>query len=220
MSIRDRKHKAVKRAIDASLATVALIALSPVLALTIISLLVAQGRPILFRQSRPGLGGKPFRIIKFRTMRAILPGEIAHLTDERRVTRIGRVLRSTSIDELPELLNVMKGEMSLVGPRPLLMEYLDAYTERQRRRHDMRPGVTSWAAVNGRHRLRFDERLELDVWYVDHWSLSLDLRIMAITMAQVLRRVDVTTTQPVGDIGFPLPDNRPATDPAHPTQDL
>ena len=203
----------LKRAIDVMLATIALIVLSPLLGLTIIILLLAQGRPILFRQWRPGLAGKPFRIMKFRTMRATQPGEIAHLTDEQRMTRIGRILRATSIDELPELLNVIRGEMSLVGPRPLLMEYLTSYTERQHRRHDMRPGITSWAAVNGRHSLRFDERLELDVWYVEHWSLALDLRIMAMTLLQVLRRSDVRTAQSVSEIGFPLPDGRPPTDP-------
>ena len=202
----------LKRAIDVMLAAVALVVLSPLLGLTIIILLLAQGRPILFRQWRPGLAGKPFRIMKLRTMRPTKPGEIAHLTDEQRMTRIGRILRATSIDELPELLNVIRGEMSLVGPRPLLMEYLTSYTERQHRRHDMRPGITSWAAVNGRHSLRFDDRLELDVWYVEHWSLGLDLRIMARTLLQVLRRSDVRTAQSVSEIGFPLPDGHPPKD--------
>ena len=127
------------------------------------------------------------------------------MTDEQRISRLGRFLRSTSIDELPELWNVLRGEMSLVGPRPLLVEYLDTYTPEERRRHDMRPGITGWAAVKGRHALKFEDRLQLDVWYVDHWSLGLDLRIIALTAAQVLRRTDVSTTQDLEEVGFPLP---------------
>lgn len=179
--------------------------LSPVLAITAIAVWVGDGRPILFRQRRPGLAGVPFTIIKFRTMRPTRPGELAHLTDDQRVSRLGRMLRATSIDELPEVWNVLRGEMSLVGPRPLLMEYLDTYTPAQRRRHDMRPGITSWAAVNGRHVLKFDDRLSLDVWYVDHWSLRLDVQILLATLGQVIRRTDATSTQSPADIGFPLP---------------
>jgi lipopolysaccharide/colanic/teichoic acid biosynthesis glycosyltransferase len=174
--------------------------------LTALVLLATQGRPLLFRQRRPGLHGAPFTILKFRTMRAPGVGEVAHLTDSQRMTRLGGALRATSLDELPELWNVVRGEMSLVGPRPLLMEYLDAYTPRQHHRHDMRPGVTSWAAVNGRHVLPFDERIELDVWYVEHWTLRLDARILAKTLRQVLSRSDVATTQDPTEIGFPLRD--------------
>lgn len=217
MSKRNRPAIVLKRAIDVMLATAALVLLSPLLGLVIILLLIAQGRPVLFRQWRPGLGGRPFLIIKLRTMRPSQPGEIAHLTDEQRTTRLGRLLRATSIDELPELVNVIKGEMSLVGPRPLLMDYLALYTERQQRRHSMRPGVTSWAAVNGRHSLRFEERLELDVWYVEHWSLALDFRIMAKTLIQVLRRADVRTAQSVSEIGFPLPADHSPVDSTAPT---
>jgi sugar transferase EpsL len=194
-----------KRVMDVIGSCAGLVVLSPILALTAIVLVARQGRPILFRQRRPGVHSVPFRIAKFRTMRSPAPGEVAYRTDEQRVTRVGRFLRSTSIDELPELWNVLRGEMSLVGPRPLLMEYLDAYTPRQARRHEVRPGITSWAAVNGRHVLRFEERIELDVWYVDNWSLRLDLKIIGMTMRQVLSRTHVSTTQDPAEIGFPLP---------------
>jgi lipopolysaccharide/colanic/teichoic acid biosynthesis glycosyltransferase len=200
-----RRSDAVKRLVDVWAALAGIVLLSPILAGTAVALLVTQGRPILFRQQRPGRGGVPFRIAKFRTMRGPRQGEVAHLTDDQRVTALGRLLRRTSIDELPELWNVIRGEMSLVGPRPLLMEYLATYSPRQHHRHDVRPGVTSWAAVNGRHLLRFEERLELDVWYVEHRSLALDLRIMAMTIEQVLSRTHVSTTQDLQAIGFPLP---------------
>ncbi len=198
-------HRMVKRVVDVTLACAGLVVLAPVLAAIAMCLAVTQGRPILFRQVRPGLHGAPFRIAKFRTMRPTRLDEVAHQTDQLRVTRIGRFLRSTSLDELPELWNVLRGEMSLVGPRPLLPEYLDAYSERERRRHDVRPGVTSWAAVNGRHTLKFHERLEFDVWYVEHQDLRLDLKIMAMTVRQVLSRQHVVATQDPDEIGFPLP---------------
>lgn len=194
----------LKRLIDLAGALTAAVLLSPVLASTALAVAATQGLPILFRQRRPGLHGKPFTICKFRTMRAPRGDEVWYLTDERRLTRFGRFLRATSLDELPELWNVIRGDMSLVGPRPLLMEYLDAYTPEERRRHDMRPGVTGWAVVNGRNTLQFRDRLELDVWYVEHWSLLLDLRILAMTITQVLRRTSVSTTEDLG-LGFPLP---------------
>jgi lipopolysaccharide/colanic/teichoic acid biosynthesis glycosyltransferase len=159
---------------------------------------------VLFRQVRPGLHGRPFTILKFRTMRPPRTGEVWYLTNEQRLTPLGRFLRNTSLDELPELWNVLRGEMSLVGPRPLLMHYLDTYTPEEMRRHDVRPGITGWAAVNGRHSLLFKERLALDAWYVAHWSLSLDARILARTVAQVVRRTDVSTTEDLA-LGFPLP---------------
>ncbi len=196
---------AIKRAIDLAGATAGLVLLSPILAWVAVALLVSQGRPILFRQRRPGRHGAPFTVLKFRTMRPPREGEVWYRTDAERTTRLGRFLRSSSIDELPELINVLRGEMSLVGPRPLLMEYLDAYTPEEARRHDLRPGVTSWAAVNGRHVLAFKDRLNLDVWYVDHWSNWLDIRIMARTISQVLRRADVAAAQDLDDVGFPLP---------------
>jgi sugar transferase EpsL len=193
----------------------ALVVASPILAITAMAVWLSDGRPILFRQRRPGLGGIPFTIIKFRTMRPTRRGELAYDTDDQRVTRLGRALRASSLDELPELWNVLRGEMSLVGPRPLLMEYLSAYTPGQRRRHDMRPGITSWAAVNGRHVLKFDERVALDTWYVDNWSLRLDARILLMTVGQVIRRKDATSTQSPLEIGFPLPARAaPGSDPA------
>ena len=200
-----RSALAIKRALDVAGATTATIVLSPVLAWTALAVAATQGLPILFRHERPGFHGRPFTLYKFRTMRAPHSGEVWYMTDEQRISPLGRFLRSTSLDELPELWNVLHGEMSLVGPRPLLKEYLDTYSPDERRRHNMRPGITGWAAVKGRHALEFEERLKLDVWYVDHWSLWLDLKIIALTVVQVLRRTDVATTQDLGRVGFPLP---------------
>ena len=194
---------AVKRAIDVAGAVTGLVLLAPVIAWTAVAIAATMGRPIFFRQVRPGLRGKPTLIWKFRTMRSPRRGEVWFDSDAARVTRLGAFLRATSLDELPELWNVLRGEMSLVGPRPLLMEYLDHYTPEERRRHDMRPGITGWAAVNGRHTARFADRLVLDAWYVDHWSLWLDVRIIAMTLAQVLRRESVAVTQWDGEIDFP-----------------
>ena len=194
----------MKRAMDVVGAVTVAIVLSPVLSCVALGVVLTDGFPILFRQERPGLNGEPFTIVKFRTMRAPRHGEVWYLTDDRRITRFGRFLRTTSLDELPELWNVIRGEMSLVGPRPLLVEYLPTYTSDERRRHDMRPGLTGWTAVNGRHALRFRDRLELDLWYVDHWSLTLDLRILAMTAIQVVRRTNVSATEDRG-LGFPLP---------------
>ncbi len=194
----------IKRGLDITLSIWGLVVLSPVLACVAAAVAATDGYPILFRQVRPGLGGRPFTILKFRTMRAPRRDEVWYLTDEERITRLGRFLRATSLDEVPELWNVLRGDMSLVGPRPLLMEYLDEYTAEERRRHDMRPGITGWAVVNGRNVLRFRDRLELDIWYIDHWSLALDLKILARTAVQVLRRTDVSTTEDLA-LGFPLP---------------
>jgi lipopolysaccharide/colanic/teichoic acid biosynthesis glycosyltransferase len=195
---------AVKRAIDVGGASMAALVLSPVLACVALAVAATQGLPVLFRQQRPGLKGVPFTIYKFRTMRAPRAGEVWYLTDNERITRLGRFLRATSLDELPELWNVLRGDMSFVGPRPLLMEYLEKYTPQERRRHDMRPGITGWAAVNGRNVLQFKDRLQFDAWYVDNWSLALDARILAMTATQVLRRTDVSTTEDLA-LGFPLP---------------
>jgi sugar transferase EpsL len=194
---------ASKRGLDIVGATAGLVVLSPLLAWVAVAALVTQGPPVLFRQERPGLRGRPFTVIKFRTMRPPRRGEIWYVTDADRVTPLGRFLRSSSIDELPELWNVLRGDMSLVGPRPLLVEYLRCYTPRERRRHEMRPGITGWAAVNGRHSVRFEERLELDVQYVDNWSLVFDLRILVVTVGQVLRRSSVRATQDFVEIDFP-----------------
>lgn len=171
-----------KRLLDLTLALPGLVLLSPLLLLTALAVRLALGPGVLFRQERPGLHGKPFIILKFRTMR---PGPEA---DAQRLTPLGRFLRSTSLDELPELWNVLRGDMSLVGPRPLLLQYLPRYSPEQARRHEVAPGITGWAQVNGRNALSWDERLALDVWYVDNRSLALDLRILARTIALVLRR--------------------------------
>jgi lipopolysaccharide/colanic/teichoic acid biosynthesis glycosyltransferase len=160
----------------------------------LIALLVwrTMGRPVLFRQARPGLHGKPFVMYKFRTMRDLRDAEGNLLPDEARLTPFGRWLRTTSLDELPELVNVLRGEMSLVGPRPLLMEYLERYTPEQARRHEVKPGITGWAQIHGRNNLSWEERLRLDVWYVDHWSLWLDLKILWRTLWMVLRREGIS----------------------------
>lgn len=199
-----RGARAAKRLLDVGGAAAGLVALAPLLGAVAAAIWIREGRPVLFRHVRPGRGGQPFELLKFRTMRPLRPGEPPYRSDADRVTRLGRLLRETSLDELPELWNVLVGEMSLVGPRPLLTEYLPLYTPEQRRRHDVRPGITGWAQVNGRHALRFQERLALDVWYVDHWSPLLDLRILVRTVVQVLRRQDVRTTQGIADLGFPL----------------
>jgi lipopolysaccharide/colanic/teichoic acid biosynthesis glycosyltransferase len=146
---------------------------------------VSMGSPVLFCQQRPGLGGRPFTLVKFRTMRDATDPAGRPLPDAQRLTRVGRLLRRTSLDELPQLWNVLKGDMSLVGPRPLLMEYLPRYNDRQRRRHDVRPGITGWAQVNGRNALSWEEKFEHDVWYVEHRSLGLDVKIVLMTLGQV-----------------------------------
>ena len=149
---------------------------------------VFHGSPIFFAQLRPGQSGKPFRILKFRTMTNTRDAAGNLLPDNERLTSFGRFLRATSLDEFPELINVLKGDMSLVGPRPLLMEYLPLYSREQNRRHEVRPGMTGWAQVNGRNAISWDEKFRLDVWYVDNWSLWLDIRILAMTMHHVLLR--------------------------------
>ena len=181
-------YNGLKRALDIVAAGLALLLLSPLLAGVAALLLLAQGRPVLFAQLRPGLGGRPFRIYKFRTMRHAHDAAGRPLSDAARLTALGRFLRGTSLDELPELWNVLRGDMSLVGPRPLLPEYLPLYSAAHRRRHEVRPGLTGWAQVNGRNALDWPRRLDLDVWYVDHLSLWLDLRILARTVVAVLGR--------------------------------
>ncbi len=177
-----------KRSLDILFAGLGLVILS--LVLPIIALLIRQqmGSPVMFRQTRPGRHGKPFQMIKFRTMRDAIDTDGRPLPDAERLTKLGRFLRSSSIDELPELWNVLKGEMSLVGPRPLLMEYLPLYSTEQARRHEVRPGVTGWAQVNGRNAISWDEKFTLDVWYVDNRSLLLDLKIIWMTIRKVIKR--------------------------------
>ncbi|MFW7343380.1 sugar transferase [Pollutimonas sp. H1-120] len=181
----------IKRLFDIVAATTALLLLSPVLACVAVLVALKMGRPILFKQQRPGLHEKPFLMLKFRTMRHATDARGQELDDAQRLTPFGRWLRSTSLDELPELWNVLKGELSLVGPRPLLMEYLPRYDSVQRRRHEVRPGLTGWAQVNGRNAVDWEERFQLDVWYVDHRSFWLDMKILAMTVQLVLTRKGV-----------------------------
>jgi sugar transferase EpsL len=177
-----RLDRTAKTLIDRVGAALTLLGCLPILAGVALLVRITLGRPIFFRQKRPGLGGEPFDLVKFRTMREGQGG------DAERLTTVGRFLRSSSLDELPELWNVLRGEMSLVGPRPLLVEYLDRYTPEQARRHEMKPGLTGWAQVNGRNARSWDDKFALDIWYVDHWSLGLDLRILARTVWAVLSR--------------------------------
>lgn len=179
---------ALKRLFDLVIASFALLLLSP--ALLLVAWLVHRrlGSPVLFRQVRPGLDGKPFEMVKFRTMRDAFDTGGNALPDAVRLTPFGRFLRSTSLDELPELWNVIKGDMSLVGPRPLLMEYLPLYSKEQARRHKVRPGITGWAQVNGRNAVSWSEKFALDIWYVDNRSLFLDIRILLLTIKKVVVR--------------------------------
>lgn len=179
---------AMKRALDVVGAGAGLVVLSPVLALLALLIRVKLGGPVLFRQDRPGLDGKVFTLLKFRTMSDARDRQGNLLPDEQRLGRFGQILRSTSLDELPELWNVLRGEMSLVGPRPLLIKYLDRYSPEQARRHELKPGVTGWAQVNGRNSPSWDTKLALDVWYVDHWSFLLDIRILLRTVMTLIRR--------------------------------
>ncbi len=181
-----------KRLFDLCLTILALITLSPVFVLTALLVRLKLGTPVLFRQQRPGLHGRPFTVLKFRTMIDARDGQGHLLPDDERLTTFGRFLRSSSLDELPELINVLKGEMSLVGPRPLLMQYLARYTPEQRRRHAVRPGITGWAQVNGRNTLSWEAKFSLDLWYVDHQSLRLDLQIILRTIGKVVRRADIS----------------------------
>lgn len=184
----------MKRLLDVVVAVLALLLLA--LPLLWLALLVRSklGSPVLFFQTRPGMGGKPFRMIKFRTMTDATGRNGQLLPDAERLTPFGHSLRAASLDELPELLNVLKGDMSLVGPRPLLMEYLPLYTVEQARRHEVRPGITGWAQVNGRNMLSWEDRFRLDVWYVDHRSLWLDLKILALTVRKVLARDGISAS--------------------------
>lgn len=177
----------LKRAIDIAGAGLGILILSPLMLMAAVAVWTSMGQPILFRQVRPGLGGRRFTIIKFRTMADTRDPVGTLLYDGDRLTKVGRFLRATSIDELPALWNVLKGEMSLVGPRPLLIAYLDRYSPEQNRRHDVRPGITGWAQINGRNAISWNEKFALDVWYVDHRSTWLDLRILVSTVGQVLR---------------------------------
>lgn len=182
----------IKRLFDFSTAAVALIILFPVFVVVAWNVRRTMGSPVLFRQIRPGRSGRPFEMIKFRTMRDAYGADGQALPDAERMTSFGQFLRASSLDELPELWNVLKGEMSLVGPRPLLMEYLPLYSSTQMRRHEVAPGVTGWAQINGRNALSWDEKFVLDVWYVDNQSFWLDLKILWLTVKKVLAREGIS----------------------------
>lgn len=178
----------MKRAFDIVASALGLLLFSPALVAVAVLIRWKLGSPVLFRQIRPGLHARPFEMIKFRTMRDASGPDGEPLPDAERMTALGRALRATSLDELPELWNVLKGDMSLVGPRPLLMEYLPLYTPEQARRHEVRPGITGWAQVNGRNALSWEDKFSLDIWYVDHRSFWLDLRILLLTLQKVVIR--------------------------------
>ncbi len=182
----------MKRLFDIVVSALALVVLSPALLLLAAVIRWRLGSPVLFRQRRPGLRGRPFLLLKFRTMTDACGPDGALLPDVARLTAFGRFLRAASLDELPELLNVLKGDMSLVGPRPLLMQYLGRYAPEQARRHEVRPGITGWAQVNGRNAISWEEKFRLDVWYVDHRSLWLDIKIIAMTIGKILKREGIS----------------------------
>jgi len=182
------RRQVVKRAFDLTAAAALILLFSPILVGIAATALILQGRPIFFRQQRPGLRGIPFELLKFRTMAQADQVSGVPVSDEERITPFGKLLRASSFDELPELINVLRGEMSLIGPRPLLPEYLQRYTPEQARRHEVKPGITGWAQVNGRNALSWEERFALDVWYVDNWTMWLDLKILFLTIPKVLTR--------------------------------
>ncbi len=190
----------MKRLFDLVVSALLMVLLSPVLLALAVLIRLTMGSPVLFRQVRPGLKTRPFTVVKFRTMNDARDGSGRLLSDPERLTPLGRFMRRLSLDELPQLWNVVRGEMSLVGPRPLLMEYLDRYTPEQARRHQVRPGITGWAQVHGRNNLLFSRRLEFDVWYVDHQSLALDVRILLMTLLRTLKMSGVRLQQDLAEI--------------------
>ncbi|WP_309396736.1 sugar transferase [Cerasicoccus maritimus] len=190
----------MKRIFDFLLALLLLLALLPVLVVLAVMVRLKLGSPVFFRQARPGLRGQVFGLIKFRTMTDARDGQGELLPDAERMTPFGRWLRGTSLDELPELLNILRGEMSFVGPRPLLVRYLERYSPEQARRHEVRPGITGWAQINGRNAISWEEKFRLDVWYVDHQSFWLDIKIMLMTFVKVIRREGIS---PEGEATMP-----------------
>lgn len=188
ISIKTQPVPLLKRLLDLLVTIPGLIISAPVMLVIALILRITHGKPVLFRQPRGGYGGKVFYIYKFRTMREAYDASGQPLPDEKRLSALGKFLRATSLDELPELLNIVRGEMSLVGPRPLMAKYLPRYSPDQMRRHAVLPGITGWAQVNGRNALSWEERFALDVWYVDHWSMALDLKILLMTFAKVAQR--------------------------------
>jgi sugar transferase EpsL len=185
-------YPCIKRLLDIAVSLCVLTPALPVFIIICICIRATMGAPVFFRQQRPGLNARPFNLIKFRTMRSLAPGEDPAASDAVRLTRLGRFLRALSLDELPTLLNVLAGTMSIVGPRPLLMQYLERYSPEQARRHEVRPGVTGWAQVNGRNAISWEEKFRLDVWYVDNCSLWLDVKIMWMTAIAVLKREGIS----------------------------
>jgi lipopolysaccharide/colanic/teichoic acid biosynthesis glycosyltransferase len=183
---------ACKRVFDLLLSIPVLILVSPVIIVVTLLVRMRLGSPVFFSQLRPGLHARPFYMLKFRTMTNTRGSDGRLLSDDKRMTRLGNFLRRTSIDELPEFVNVFKGDMSLVGPRPLLMQYLDRYTPEQARRHEVKPGITGWAQIHGRNALTWEEKFKLDVWYVDNWSLWLDIKIIAMTIWKILQREGIS----------------------------
>ena len=181
-----------KRIFDLALTVPLLILSSPVTLIVALVILILEGPPIFFIQPRPGYHNKIFNVIKFRSMRSAFDRRGRPLPDEQRLSALGRFLRASSLDELPEMIHILAGEMSLVGPRPLLVQYLDRYTPEQIRRHDVLPGLTGWAQINGRNTLTWEDKFRLDVWYVDHWSLKLDIKILALTFWKVLKREGIS----------------------------
>jgi sugar transferase EpsL len=181
-------QRAIKRLIDIVIAGTVLLVAAPVMGAVALLIRRRMGSPVIFRQQRPGLNEQPFFLCKFRTMNDARDASGELLPDSQRLTALGRFLRRTSLDELPQLWNVLRGDMSLVGPRPLLMAYLKRYTPEQARRHNVTPGITGWAQINGRNAISWEKKFELDVWYADHWSLRLDLRILLTTVWKVMRR--------------------------------
>ena len=200
----------VKRLMDILLALMALVFLAPIFIILGILVVFWHGFPILFQQQRPGLNGEIFTIFKFRTMRNRLDNEGNPLPDAQRLTKLGHFLRASSLDELPELINVLKGEMSLVGPRPLLVEYLPLYNPTQFRRHEVLPGITGWAQIHGRNAITWEEKFNLDVWYVDNWSLWLDIKIIFLSIYKVIRREGIS--QPGQATAEPFTGNPPGSD--------
>jgi lipopolysaccharide/colanic/teichoic acid biosynthesis glycosyltransferase len=192
----------LKRLFDLSVGVVAFILLSPLMLLIGLLVAVSLGRPIIFRQQRPGLNGELFTLLKFRTMANPVGSSEESLRDSARITSFGRLLRSTSLDELPELINVIRGEMSIVGPRPLLVRYLDRYSPFQMRRHEVLPGITGWAQVHGRNAVSWDHKFEMDVWYVEHHSMWLDLRIISLTLLRIIKRDGIDQPGVVGAVEF------------------
>ncbi|MDQ3030794.1 MAG: sugar transferase [Myxococcota bacterium] len=191
MASQDGWRLAGKRLMDLAITGVGAVAVAPIALATAAAIRVSMGTPVVFRQVRPGRHGRTFELVKFRTMSDARDAEGRLLPDAERLTSVGRFIRSTSLDELPQLWNVLRGDMSLVGPRPLLVQYMSRYDDRQARRHDVMPGITGWAQIRGRNALPWREKFELDVWYVENWSLGLDVRILVETLVRVVRRDDV-----------------------------